>query len=439
MITSKAISKTASIIIVVIVVIAAIGGVAAYLSQQAPPTTSTTATPTETTPTTTTTTTTTAATAPTTTTEVKPIIIGATLSLTGKYGRTGEWYKMGYELWVDQINKKGGLLGRPVKLIIYDDQSDPTTAANLYEKLITVDKADLLLGPYSSAIVFAASSVTEKYHKVMVEGGGNALKIFSRGYRYIFLTLPGLAENITKGLFDFIASLPPDERPKTIAIINANDLFPKAIASGAINYAKKLGLEIVLHEEYPKEAKDLTPLLTKVKELNPDVLVGGTYFPDAVLIVKTLKQLNWRPKIVFLTVGPAMPEFWETLGQDANGIMGESWWEPTAPWKGVKEFVQAFREKYGKDPDYHAACAYAACQVIEAAVKAVGSLDQDKIAEWIRTHTIETIVGPLKYTEAGYPTLGPLLIQWQNGTRVIIMPKDAATGEAIYPLPPTWG
>ncbi|MCD6084755.1 MAG: amino acid ABC transporter substrate-binding protein [Desulfurococcales archaeon] len=433
----EGISKTVSIIIVIVVIIAAIGGIAAYMSQQGPTATpTTTASPTTTAPTTTAPATTPS---PTTTTEAKPIIIGATLSLTGKYGRTGEWYKLGYELWVEQVNKKGGLLGRPVKLILYDDQSDPTTAASLYEKLITVDKADLLLGPYSSAIAFAVSSVTEKYHKVMVEGGGNALKIFSRGYKYIFLTLPGLDENITKGLFDFIASLPLEKRPKTIAIINANDLFPKAIANGAVLYAKKLGLEIVLHEEYPKEAKDLTPLLTKIKDLNPDVLVGGTYFPDAVLIVKTLKQLNWRPKIVFLTVGPAMPEFWETLGEDANGIMGESWWEPTAPWKGVDEFVKAFREKYGKDPDYHAACAYAACQVIEEAVKAVGSLDQDKIAEWIRTYTIETIVGPLKYTEAGYPTLGPLLIQWQDGARVILMPKEATTGEPVYPLSPTWG
>lgn len=370
--------------------------------------------------------------------EKKPIIVGAAISLTGKYGRTGEWYKLGYELWVDEVNKKGGLLGRPLKLILYDDQSDPTTSQNLYEKLITVDKADLLLGPYSSAIVFAASSVSEKYHKVMIEGGGNALNIFQRGYKYIFLTLPGLAENITKGLFDYIASLPEDQKPKTIAIINAQDLFPRAIAAGAKNYANKLGLKIVLEEEYPKDAQDLTPLLTKVKSADPDVLIAGTYFPDSVLIVKTLKQLNWRPKIVFLTVGPAMPEFWEALREDAQGIMGESWWEPTAPWPGVKEFIDAFKKKYGKDPDYHAACAYAAGQVFETAIRAVGSLDQDKIAEYIRTHTITTIVGHLEFTEAGYPTLGPLLIQWQNGERIIIMPKDAATGQAIYPLPRTW-
>jgi len=368
----------------------------------------------------------------------KPIVVGAALSLTGKYGRTGEWYKLGYELWVDEVNKKGGLLGREVKLTLYDDQSDPTTSENLYEKLITVDKVDLLLGPYSSAIVFPVSSVAEKYKMLMVEGGGNAKKIFSRGYKYTFLTLPGLAENITLGLFKFIESLPPDERPKTVAIINAKDLFPEAIAAGAKYYCKKYGLEVVLEEEYPKEATDLTPLLTKVKGVNPDVLIGGTYFPDSVLIVKTLKELNWRPKIVFLTVGPAMPEFWETLGEDAEGIMGESWWEPTAPWPGVEEFVEAFREKYGKDPDYHAACAYAAGQVIEAAVKAVGEIDHTAMAEYLRTHTIETIVGPLDFTEAGYPTLSPLLIQWQDGERVILAPEEAATGKAIYPLPSTW-
>lgn len=413
----NAISKTMGILIIIILLIAIAGGVYYWQTSRQGGGEETT----------------------TTTQEKEVIKIGAAISLTGKYGRTGEWYKMGYELWVDEVNKKGGLLGKKVELILYDDQSDPTTSQNLYEKLITVDKVDLLLGPYSSAIVFSASSVAEKYHKVMIEGGGNALKIFSRGYKYIFLTLPGLAENISKGLFDFIASLPEDQRPKTIAIINAQDLFPEAIASGAKNYAKKLGMQVVLEEEYPKDAQDLTPLLTKVKNANPDVLVGGTYFPDAVLIVKTLKQLNWRPKIIFLTVGPAMPEFWETLGEDAQGIMGESWWEPTAPYPGVDEFVQAFKAKYGKDPDYHAACAYAAGQVIEQAVEAVGSLDQDQIAEYIRTHTINTIVGPLTYTEAGYPTLGPLLIQWQDGTRVIIMPKQAATGEAIYPLPSTWG
>ncbi|MGC9187045.1 MAG: amino acid ABC transporter substrate-binding protein [Fervidicoccaceae archaeon] len=371
-------------------------------------------------------------------TQGSPILVGAAVSLTGSNGRTGEWYKLGYELWVNDVNKKGGLLNRPVKLILYDDQSDPTTSQNLYEKLITVDKVDLLLGPYASSIVYAVSSVAEKYKMVMVEGGGNSLSIFSRGYNYTFLTLPGLAENITKGLFDFIASLPSDQKPKTIAIINAQDLFPRSVANGAMDYAKSLNLTVILREEYPANTQDLTPLLTKVKNANPDVLIGGTYFPDSVLIVRTLKQLNWRPKIVFLTIGPAMPEFWQTLGADAQGIMGESWWEPTAPWNGVKEFVQEFNQTYGKMPDYHAACAYAAGQVLEQAVKAVGSLDQNKIAEYIRTHTINTIVGPLKFTPQGYPTLGPLLIQWQNGERVIIMPKNAATGTAIYPLSSTW-
>src|SRR5262245_34111545 len=206
-----------------------------------------------------------------------PIRIGASLPLTGTYAKLGKNQHERYQLCEKDLNAKGGLLGRKVQFVVYDDQSMPATAVRLYEKLITEDKVDAVMGPYSSAVSEAVANVTEKYKKVMVAPLASTTSIFKKGRKYIFMVVSP-AEVYLDGLIDMAAK----RGLKTVAVINEDTLFPKASAAGAAEQAKKRGMQVVLLEAYPKGNTDFSALLVKLKAANPDVLVAGTYFDDAV-------------------------------------------------------------------------------------------------------------------------------------------------------------
>jgi len=365
----------------------------------------------------------------------KEIVIGATIPYTGAYSAYAIWYERAYRLWEKQVNQKGGLLGVPVRMILIDDKSDPTTAKTIYERLITVDKVDFILGPFSSSCVFAVAPVAESHKMLFIEAGGNAKKLFQQGWKYIFMTWPAHAEDLFKGLSEIIKKMPADKKPTTAAVINADDFFPRAIAEGTIEHLQAAGVQVVLHEEYPKGATDISGLITKIKSLDPDILFGGTYLADALLVVRTCKELGYNPRLIALSTAPALNEFYETLGKDAEYVVGEMQWSTEAPYPGVKEMVEAFEEMYGETPDYRVGIAYAACELLEKAVTAVGSTDQDALRDYIRTHVIDTVVGPMKYDERGVPEGRAMNFQWQNGKKVILYPFDIAQGELVYPRP----
>src|SRR5881227_3393537 len=212
-----------------------------------------------------------------------PIRIGASLSLTGTYAKLGRNQHEGYKLCVKDLNAKGGLLGRKVELVVYDDQSTPATAVRLYEKLITEDGVDGVMGPYSSPVTEASANVTEKYKKVMVAPLAATTSIFRRPpdkKRYYVFMVISPAEVYLEGLIDTAAK----RGLKTVAVVNEDTLFSKAAASGAVEIAKKKGMQVVFQEAYPKGNTDFSALLTKVKSLNPDVIAAGTYFDDAVAL-----------------------------------------------------------------------------------------------------------------------------------------------------------
>src|SRR5512132_2346830 len=192
-----------------------------------------------------------------------PIRIGASLSLTGTYAKLGKNQHEGYQLCIKDVNARGGLLGRKAELVMYDDQSLPATAVRLYEKLITEDKVDAVMGPYSSPVSEAAANVTEKYKKVMVAPLAATTSIFKKGRKYIFMVITP-AENYLDGLIDMAAK----RGLKTVAIINEDTLFPKASAAGTAEAAKKRGMQVVLQEAYPKGNTDFSALLVKIKAAN---------------------------------------------------------------------------------------------------------------------------------------------------------------------------
>src|SRR5438309_1313157 len=215
-----------------------------------------------------------------------PIRIGASLSLTGEYGKIGKYQHEGYKLCEKDLNARGGLLGRKVEFVVYDDQSMTSTAQRLYEKLITEDKVEAVMGPYSSGITESVAGITEKYKKVMVAPLAATTSIFRQGRKYIFMVISP-AEFYLEGLVDMGAK----RGLKTIAIVNEDTLFPKATVVGTEELAKKRGLQVVLREAYPKGNTDFSALLVKIKAVNPDIIAAATYFDDAVAITRQMKEL----------------------------------------------------------------------------------------------------------------------------------------------------
>jgi branched-chain amino acid transport system substrate-binding protein len=363
-----------------------------------------------------------------------PIKIGASMSVTGTYAKPGSYQKEGYDVCIDELNGKGGLLGRKVELVIYDDQSQPATAVKLYEKLITEDKVDAVMGPYSSAVSEAVANVTEKYKKVMVAPLAATTSIFKKGRKYIFMVITP-AENYLDGLIDMAAK----RGLKTVAIINEDTLFPKASAAGTAEAAKKRGMQVVLQEAYPKGNTDFSALLVKIKAANPDVIAAGTYFDDAVAITRQMKELNVNPKMFGLTVGGDLPEFYDLLKQNAEYIYGSTQWDESLPYPGQKEFLAAYTKKFKQEPSYHAAAGYAGCLIYGEAVKRAGTLDADRVREQLLKMEIKTAFGDYKVEADGFQVAHKMvMLQWQDGKRVVVWPDELASGKMRYPTP-EWG
>jgi len=363
-----------------------------------------------------------------------PIKIGASLSLTGTYAQPGTYQKEGYELCADHLNAKGGLLGRKVEFVFYDDQSTPATGVRLYEKLITEDKVDAVMGPYSSPITEAVANVSEKYQKVMVSPLAATTSIFKKGRKYIFMVISP-AEAYLEGLVDMAAK----RGLKTIAIVNEDTLFTKASAVGVTEIAKKKGMQVVFQEAYPKGNTDFSALLTKLKAANPDVIAASTYFDDAVAITRQMKELNVSAKMYGVTVGGDLPKFYDLLKQNAEYVYGSTQWEGTLPYPGQKEFVDSYQKKFGREPVYHSAAGYAGCVIYAEGVRRAGGLDSDKVRDQLLKLETRTFFGDYKVDPDGFQTAHKMVMfQWQDGKKVTVWPDDLASGKPRFPTP-GWG
>jgi branched-chain amino acid transport system substrate-binding protein len=361
-----------------------------------------------------------------------PLSIGAAVSTTGSNGNIGKYQVEAYQLWEEQVNARGGLLGRPVKMAILDDASDPTTGQKLYEKLISEDKVDLVLGPYASSVTMSSSTTTEKYKYPMLAAGASASDIWKRGFRYVFGVY-----SIAETYFNGVIELAVKQGLKTMAILHEDTVFPAATASGTAAQAKAKGIQVVLQERYPTKVTDVSSLLTKVKDLNPDILVGGSYEPDSMLITRQAKELDVNPRMMAFSVGAATPNYGQALGADADYVFGPSMWEPSLGTPGNKEFLDSYQKKWGREPDYHAATGFAGGQILEAAVKKANSLDRDKLRDALVSLDTTTILpGKYKVDETGAQTGHiPVLIQWQGKEKPIVWPDQFKTGSPRLPVP----
>lgn len=356
--------------------------------------------------------------------------VGASVALTGKYARTGQEQLQGFQMWVEEVNARGGLLGRKVRLVYYDDESKPETGARLYEKLITDDKVDLLIGPYSSAVTMAASTVAEKHGMPMISSGASASEIWARGYKNIFgLYTPA------NTYMDQILEFAKAKGLKRVALIWENTEFPRDVANGVRAKAKDLGMKIVFEEEYGKASTDFTSMIIKMKARKPDIVIGGSYLPDSVAFMRQAKENRLYAKIFAFAVGPGLPDFGQNLGLDAEGVMGNTQWEPTLNLPGAKEFAAKYQAKYGHLPGYHAAGGYGAGQVLEAAVKKAGAFDRDKLRQALFALDTVTAFGRYKVDATGKQVGKPgYTVQWIDGERQLVLPAEVATHKPAYPF-----
>jgi branched-chain amino acid transport system substrate-binding protein len=367
--------------------------------------------------------------------------VGISLPLTGDFSQPGGEAKRGYEVWQKMVNDQGGLLGRQVELKITDDASNQDTVVADYTKLITQDKVDLLLGTFSSLLNYPASAVAEKNGMVFVEPAGGAPKMFAQGFKYLFYAQPATAPHQADVFVQLIQSLPEADRPKTAAYPSQDDPFALPVIQSMQKQLEALGVKTVFSQVYPPDTTNFQSIASQMANKKPDLIAQGAVFEDGVGLVRSLKQLNYSPKMLFQTSAPSNAgQYSDGVGAaNTEGVFYTVSWNQKATTPLNPEFVAAYQKAYaGADPAEDAADAFAAAQILQAATKAVGAVDQDKIRDWLRTATVPTILGPLSWLETGEPKGKFLLAQWQSGDVQVVAPADVATTKTIVNPKPAW-
>jgi len=361
------------------------------------------------------------------------VLLGGAISQTGRYAEPAGRQVNSIKLWVDEVNGRGGLLGHKIVLRLLDDKSDTQTAIKLYEKLITEDKVDLLLAPYSSGITEAVANVNERYKMPFVAYGAASTPIWEKGRKYIF-NIVDVAENYQKGA----AHLAKQIGVKKAAIIGEDSLFPRQSAKGAREWAKKLGIEIVVEENYPLKQTDFTALLQKIRAAGAEAIFSNSYFADAAAQLRQLREQNINVKLFSSTVGPGLPNFPEQLGSTADYVLGYAQWEPLPQilkHPGMKEYIEAYEKRYNEKPNYHAGMTYAALQVTEAALKKVGSFDNQKLRDAMAATDMVTVAGRYKVDAKGMNNHEGLTFQILKGQRRVVWPEKWAETKPELPMP----
>jgi branched-chain amino acid transport system substrate-binding protein len=355
-----------------------------------------------------------------------PLTIGVTISQTGSAADTAAYVLQGYQRWVGDANHHGGLLGRPVQLRVYDDRSDPATAATLYRKLITEDKVDLLAGPYASAVSQAVIPVVEEQHKVLI-GQTAGTSLFTGEY-----AVQGNPQGST--YLPAVADVAKAAGYTTVALLANDAPGTLEICAGVRARAQTLGLQVVLDRSYPRSATAFADYAAAAKGAGADVVVGCAFLPDSIALARALAAAGVKPKLEAFSIGPTDPSFGAALGPLADGIIGSTTWWPSLKTKGNKDFVASFERTFHRTPVYHSAMAYASLQVLATAVRSVGSLDQNKIRAALGSMRRDTVAGRFQLDSAGRQLgYGSYLMQWQNGVQKLVWPRDVAESSIRLP------
>jgi ABC-type branched-subunit amino acid transport system substrate-binding protein len=368
------------------------------------------------------------------------IKIGASLPLTGDFSQPGGEAKRGYEIWQQLVNDGGGLLGSQVQLTILDDASDQNTVVSDYNRLISQENVDLLLGTFSSLLNLPASAVAERNEMVYVEPAGGAPDMFTRGFTYLFFAQQATAPHQADLFSKYVLSLPDGERPTTAAYPTQDDPFAAPVIDGVREQLEGAGIETVYQTVYPPDTTNFDTIASDIKASGAELVAHGAVFEDGIGMIRSFQKVKYNPQYFFETSAPSnSDQFSDGIGVDnTEGIFYAVSWSAEADTPVNADFVAAYQEQYGQLPAEDAADAFAAAQVLQAAVEAVGEIDQTAIRDWLHSNSVETILGELSWDETGAPQQAFLLAQWQNGTSEIVAPEELATTDTIVAPKPDW-
>jgi branched-chain amino acid transport system substrate-binding protein len=357
--------------------------------------------------------------------------IGVALSQTGNLADSAAPYFKGLELWREQANARGGLAGKQIEFVLYDDRSDPATAARLYERLITNDKVDFVISSLGSATAATGSAVAEKHKMLMINGGGAAEAIQQRGFKYVFQTAARIS-----AYADGILPLIKQYNVKTMALVSRDYAAARDISKAIKAAIEGTDVKIVMDEYFPAGTADFSSQIAKGQQLQPDLWIGLLYPNEAIETVRQFHSVNYMPKF-FVANGVSQDDFITAAGKDAEYAIGMSLYEPVLPSAGNKEFVKTHKEKYGSEPGYYAAYGFVAGTVLEAAVKEARSTDIERVREVLTRMKMETVMGKHEVDPKTYMQIGVrgLLVQVQNGRREVIWPDELRSAESKLPIP----
>ena len=376
-----------------------------------------------------------------------PVVIGASLSLTGDFSADGQAFKRGYELWASNVNSHGGLLGRKVQLTFQNDASDPTTVATNYTKLIAQQKVNLVFGPFSTLLTVPAAKVAARYGYAFPEGAGGGPAVYQLKLPNIFNPSPPVADQLVP-FADWVASLPASERPKTAAYPQVNDPFADPMTETAQAILQKAGVKTVYSKVYPAENPDFKAGADAVAATGAQMVVlGSVDVPTATAFIQAFEQQHYNPKIFAASSGPDQgADFVKAVGaKNTTGIMVPNGWYAGLPNPLSQAFVKAYLAKYGGSPadiNADAAEGYSVGEITAAAVKATHSLDNKKIISFLHSGvTLQTVQGPVKFSSVGENVVAQKFIfQWQNGVKFVqVLPSSASGSVPIVNPKPAWG
>jgi branched-chain amino acid transport system substrate-binding protein len=383
-----------------------------------------------------------------------PIRIGYCLSLTGPLASNGKTARLAHQIWEDNVNRKGGLLGRTVQMVCIDDETNPKLVPDIYRRLLDNEKVDLLIGGYGDNSVAPAMPLIIERNRYLIALMALAVNA-SFGYPNYFVMIPtgpSPSEALTEGFFDLAAEQSP--KPESVAILAADAPFSKAPVQGAKAHAEKHGFKVVSDARYPLSATDLAPFIRELKPINPDILFLCSYLNDSAALLRAIDEVGLEPKMVGgAMIGPQNGSIKAQLGPLLNGLVNYEYWLPVQKmmFPGVSEMMakyQSLAKNAGADPlgYYVAPQAYAQMQIVEQAIAGTGSLDDAKLAQFTRDASFKTVVGDVKFGKGGgWSEARVLEVQYQSikgadlsefkdaKTQAVVWPPSLASGALIYP------
>lgn len=359
------------------------------------------------------------------------IRLGVITSLTGPEARFGQAQKYGYEMALDEINATG-VLGKKIELVYQDDTSKPEVASLTVEKLS--DRSDIvaLMGAYSSSATFPAAAVANRYQIPMLCPSATTDEVTRQGYEWIFRVCAS-ASDYGRTLVEFLTKVADAHR---LAVVYENTQFGSSVARAALEQAPRAGIEIVAYEAYDQGGTDFTPLLTRVKSERPDAVLFVSYLADATLLMRQSKEIDLNPKVFAAGgAGFSLPDFLKGAGDTGEYTISVTQWTPDAKWTGSREWAERFRARWNYEPSYHSVQAYVSLKIVVDAIERAGSTDRTAVRDAIRTSNLDSVFGPIHFSDVGQNEHPVAITQVLNGKFVTIWPPSAAIRAPVLPTP----